>query len=143
MGRYSPAQFRSGRSPARLPEFRPGATDLQPGEVLRRGQQITSNDGRYRVVFQTDGNVVLYETGTGRAIWATNTPGSQAQQFIMQTDGNLVLYAGTSTQPSAALWAAGTQGHPGTFAILQDDGNFVLYSGSQALWSSRSSRWRA
>jgi hypothetical protein len=132
MPRYSPAQF---RSPVRMPELRPGATDLQPGEVLQRGQQITANNSRFVFVFQTDGNVVLYVDG--RAVWATGTNGSNAQQLIMQTDGNLVLYGPGATVAGNAIWSSGTQGHPGAFAVLQDDSNFVVYDGAQPLWATK------
>lgn len=119
-----------------LPERRIGAagsvgSDLHAGESLRRGQQITSNSGRFTLSFQTDGNLVLY--AGQRAIWSSGTAGSAAQTLIMQTDGNLVLYGASNS----ALWASNTAGNQGAFAVLQDDGNFVVYIGQQSLWSSR------
>jgi len=128
MPRYTPRQY---GSPVPLPRALSGATDLQPGESIHRGQQVTSNDGKSVLRFQADGNVALYVNG--RAVWSTRTSGSSAQELRMQSDGNLALYdAG-----GLALWASGTHGYPGAFAVLQDDGNFVIYSGTQSLWSSR------
>ena len=53
----------------------PSATgnDMQPGEVLLPGASITSANGRYRFVYQSDGNLVLYEGGN--PLWASNTWG--------------------------------------------------------------------
>jgi hypothetical protein len=120
-----------------LPERRLGSTDLHAGESLRRGQQVSSNNRQYTLVFQTDGNVVIY---AGNAVrWATNTAGSAAQTLIMQTDGNLVLYDASNR----AIWASNTAGNQGAFAVLQDDGNFVVYLGQSPLWSARAAELAA
>lgn len=41
---------------------------------LSPGQQITSPDGRFRLVQQGDGNLVIYDLDD-RVVWATNTGG--------------------------------------------------------------------
>ena len=41
--------------------------DMQPGEALYPGESIWSANGRYRFIYQTDGNLVLY--GPGGALW--------------------------------------------------------------------------
>ena len=64
--------------------------DLQPGEVLAAGASISSTDGRYSLVYQGDGNLVLY--GPAGAMWASNTDGKPVGSVIMQGDGNLVIY---------------------------------------------------
>ena len=38
--------------------------DMQPGEVLNPDQSIMSASGRYRFVYQGDGNLVLYDGGS-------------------------------------------------------------------------------
>ncbi|AFC28446.1 mannose-binding lectin [Paenibacillus mucilaginosus 3016] len=45
---------------------------LLPGEKLTAGQMLVSNNGRFALVMQTDGNLVLYQDG-GNPIWDTNT----------------------------------------------------------------------
>ena len=63
------------------------AVALQPGE------QLISADGKWKVVFQTDG---IYNPDSGRNIGVTNSsPGRAA----MQGDGNFCLYtqAGVGT----------------------------------------------
>jgi hypothetical protein len=118
--------------PAGLPTG-PTATGarMQPGETLPPGQQITSASGRYRFVYQGDGNLVLYDGG--RATWASNTAGKPTGVCIMQGDGNLVIY----TPGPHAIWASNTAGHNGSGLVLQDDGNVVIYdTGGHALWST-------
>lgn len=107
------------------------ANRLNPNGRLLSGASISSEDGRFSLVMQGDGNLVLYRSGAG-ALWATGTTGKQAAFAVMQNDGNLVLY----TPNGAPVWASGT-GTPGSVLILQDDGNLVIYApGSKAIWAS-------
>ncbi|MBV9157999.1 MAG: hypothetical protein JO097_17170 [Acidobacteriaceae bacterium] len=102
-------------------------------QQLEISEQLLSSNNYLNVILQADGNLVLYRTQFGHALWASNTPGSPVNHVIMQGDGNLVAYSAEGT----AYWATGTQGHPGAWAFLQDDGNFVVYdSGNNALWAS-------
>ena len=106
---------------------------MLPGQTLVPGQQIASAGGRYRVVYQGDGNLVLYDGG--RATWASNTSGKPTGVCIMQGDGNLVIYS-----PGKAQWASNTWGHNGASLALQDDGNAVIYDpGGHALWATNTS----
>lgn len=104
---------------------------LASGGVLGRGQQITSCNGRLRLVHQTDGNVVLYDQ-VGWT-WQTGTGGrTDTTGLAMQPDGNLVLYASTG-----AIWFSRTAGHNNARLVLQDDGNLVIYNtAGQAVWST-------
>jgi outer membrane lipoprotein-sorting protein len=95
--------------------------DMQPGEVLNPGQSIKSASGRYTFVYQTDGNLVLYDDGT--PLWASATDGRPVGRCIMQSDGNLVIY-GPGGQP---FWSSNTWQHPGSRLVVQDDGNVVIY----------------
>ena len=100
-------------------------------EGLGSGQSVTSCDGRFGLVMQTDGNVVLYVNGN--PLFDTHTNGKGGAAFIMQGDGNLVLY---STQ-GCAIWASNTAGNPGATLAVQDDGNLVIYdTNGHPLWSS-------
>jgi lysophospholipase L1-like esterase len=94
-------------------------------------QFLRSGDGRYRLVMQHDGNLVLYGPST-RALWASNTVGSNADHLRMQGDGNLVIY-GPGDRP---VWSSNTAGHPNSFLTVQNDGNVVIYSNGQAIWST-------
>lgn len=107
---------------------------LVAGEALGVGQRIQSASGRYVLILQPDGNLVLYDAHTNTALWHTHTYGSVANQLFMQPDGNLVLYA----PGSVALWHTHTYRYPGASLLVQDDGNLVLYGADgTALWSVR------
>ena len=104
---------------------------LNAGRRLLAGQAIVSPNGRYRLVYQSDGNLVLYDLTGGTARWFTGTSGAPGQ-VALQGDGNLVIYSAGN----AALWFTGTPGNPGAFLAVQSDGNLVLYSpAGAALWT--------
>jgi len=106
---------------------------LQPYQQLDINDQLLSDNGLLNLILQADGNLVLYRTEFGHALWASSTEGLPVNHVIMRGDGNLVAYSADGT----AHWATATDGHPGAWAFLQDDGNFVVYgSGNNALWAS-------
>jgi hypothetical protein len=109
------------------------ADRLLPYQQLDKNDQLLSVNGFLNLILQADGNLVLYRTEFGHALWASNTEGLPVDHLIMQGDGNLVAYSANGT----ADWETATQGHPGAWAFLQDDGNFVVYdSGNNVLWAS-------
>jgi len=111
---------------------RPGMAKsiLSSSQILYKGEFIQSPNGRYKLVLQTDGNLVLYDKK--KAMWSTGTNGKNVKKLVMQSDGNLVLY-GTN----GPVWATNTSGNRGAYLILQDDGNLVIY---KAVWSSSTAR---
>ena len=115
----------------------PGCGLVDIGTELRPGQVKASCNGRFQLIHQADGNVVLYELADGLVPrWASWTHGRASSSLVMQTDGNLVLYG-----PSGALFHTHTYGLPGTVAFVQDDGNFVLYApGGRPVWASNTGR---
>jgi hypothetical protein len=103
---------------------------LTNSQQLTAGKSISSNNGRYTLIMQGDGNLVLYSPS--RAVWASNTDGKAGNRVIMQGDGNLVLYS-----PSRAVWASNTDGKGASALVLQDDGNLVIYKpNGTATWAS-------
>lgn len=107
------------------------ADRLNPNESLPIGSAITSQDGRFTLNMQGDGNLVLYGPG-GKYRWDSATHGQSVTQTVMQGDGNFVIYG-----PGGALWASGTHGHPGAWLVVQNDGNLVIYDPSgNALWAT-------
>jgi len=103
---------------------------LNPDQSLNVDNSLISQDGRFKLVLQQDGNLVLYVPG-GAARWATATDGRKVSRAIMQADGNFVLYGPDGKD----VWASGTDGHPGAFLTLQNDGNLVIYGPSGPLWT--------
>lgn len=103
---------------------------LSAGQYLCPGEEITSSSGpagppnTYRLILQTDGNLVEYSQF--KALWASNTAGQTVQDAVMQGDGNLVIYTPSGTP----IWASGTSGHPGSHLVLQGDANAVIYTTS-------------
>lgn len=108
-----------------------GCGVLQPGATLLANQSLASCDGRFHLVMQGDGNLVLYKGSL--VLWHTGTHGRGGQRAVMQGDGNFVLY----TAANVPLFHTGTHGRASASLRLQDDGNLVVYQGVTPLWSSR------
>ncbi|HEY4014912.1 MAG TPA: hypothetical protein VGM06_16330 [Polyangiaceae bacterium] len=110
---------------------------LQSGRALVRGQAAMSVDGRFRLIMQDDGNLVMYFGTT--ALWGAGTFGTAAWIAVMQTDGNLVIYDNNMH----ALWASNEVSYfqytEGASLSIQNDGNLVIYgnaAGSQVNWTA-------
>lgn len=72
---------------------------LLQGESLSNDQYISSPNGKYRLIMQTDGSLVMYRSD-GSVRYRMEKYGTFA---IMQHDNNFVEYRGTT-----ALWNTGT-----------------------------------
>ena len=94
---------------------------LPSGSALQVNDDVVSPDGRYQLILQSDGNLVLYD-GSHKALWASNTNNQAVSQCIMQTDGNLVIYGFPGP-----LWSSKTAGNTESYLRVQDDGNTVIY----------------
>lgn len=113
-----------------VPPPQPGRDTLVRGESLQVNQTKFSPDGRYRLLMQTDGNLVLYAVG-GRALWHTATHGTGATRATLQHDGNLVLY----TSAGVPKWHTATHGTAADRLVVRNDANLVLYGPSgQVFW---------
>jgi hypothetical protein len=106
---------------------------LQVGGSLRPGETLSSPTGEYTLVYQNDGNLVLYRSADGFAVWDTKTTGKATGFVLMQWDGNFVVYGPGGDE---AWWASGSNScgsavvvqDDGSLAVVvQDDGNLVLY----------------
>lgn len=102
-------------------------SELDENQALHIGDSLLSYDGRFWLVLQGDGNLVLYSPN--RALWSTQTQGKGGVNLIMQNDGNLVLYRADWTP----VWSSNTANAGGGSKLIpQTDGNLVTYSPS---WS--------
>jgi hypothetical protein len=75
---------------------RPETDTLLGGESLLPGQALVSSDGRYRAVFQTDCNFVVFDTAGGLPVWTTGTQMKSMAAGLMQIDaidGVIRLYS--------------------------------------------------
>lgn len=120
----------SGRRLSRPASYAAGSVMLV-GQSLRR-QSLTSQSGTCTLVYQDDGNLVLYRYGLDRAVWASHTQGASVGELVLQADGNLVLY----DREGRAVWATGTDGRPAARLTLRDEARVVLEAvdGSE-LWA--------
>lgn len=102
---------------------------LYSGQILLKGQQLTSPNGIYKAIMQNDGNFVLY--GKNNALWSTDTV-ANGDYLIMQEDGNLNIYVSCNF----ATWSSNTQ-FSGDYLVCQDDGNLVIYNEyNEPVWST-------
>lgn len=118
----------------------PAAKPIPPGMVfegftLLRDNSLYSENKRYRLSLQNDGNLVLYRGDgvTSVSRWATGTNGKAVEKAVFQNDGNLVLY-GYNGRP---IWASNSNGKGGHYLFMQNDGNLVIYSTiNKPIWAS-------
>lgn len=106
------------------------AQNIYPGQELIKNSSYHSPTKNYYLVFQDDGNLVLYPKRSNTAVWDSKTS-NIGQKAMFQQDGNLVVYNGNNS----AVFSTKTQNR-GTILKVQDDGNLVVYNNNNATWSS-------
>lgn len=99
------------------------AGTMVSGEQWQPGDFVRSPDGRFVLVFQDDGNLVLYESG-GVPRWESRTRGVAPGFLLMQFDGNLVIYDAWD----GAAWSTGTHNFPGAYLAVQNNGEAAIYN---------------
>ncbi len=99
-------------------------TDYKASDEIRK----YSPNMKYCLIFQSDGNLVLYPTGRDSAEWSSKTYGNPSAVLSIQKDGNVVIYSDSTK--SNALWAAGTYGsdNKSTFLTADDNGYVAVYT---------------
>lgn len=111
--------------------YRDSRLSLSSRQLLP-GASFRSDDSRYRLTLQTDGNLVLYDDRVREALWSTGTTGIRPRELILQTDGNLVLY----DTAGCARWASGSGGNTNSYLVVQTDANVVIYRpDGRAAWN--------
>lgn len=100
---------------------------LAAGSSLTAGQYLRSPSGRYRLVMQPDGDLVLLDGAS--KVWSIGSVGA-GRRLVLQADGNLVVVG------DAGLgWQTATTGFDGSELVVQDDGNVVVSSRGLATWA--------
>lgn len=117
-------------------------TDFLPEGSYSRGLTLNSLNGRYRMAFQPDGNLVVYDGN--KPIWASGTADATLKNpflatkdpiiLAVQSDGNLVLY----DKNNKPVWATNKNNGDRPIRLrMQNDSNLVMYNSSmQPIWSS-------
>lgn len=108
---------------------------LYQGSTLKQGDSLISSNNRFKAVYQTDGNFVIYNS-TNRPLWASNTSYNEiwrkSNRLIMQSDGNLVIYNNRTP-----IWASNTSGSNGLYIIMKNNGKLVIYTANnRVVWST-------
>ena len=104
------------------------------GAILKIGESLTSSNGKAKAIMQSNGNLVIYCTRTGKPIWSSNTAGHEISYgATFQRDGNLVLY----DTAKKVRFAANVYDKGGAMLIMQNDANLVIYTFYwKAVWST-------
>jgi hypothetical protein len=108
---------------------------LEQDAYLTQSESIRSPNGKYILVYQTDGNLCLYNTSGGGGIWcsmAVHSPG----KLVLQGDGNLVAYDASGIP----VWSTNTQGQgnsPYSLKIQNDRNVELTDSSGTVLWSTQ------
>jgi hypothetical protein len=111
------------------------ADTLSANQSLLANEKLTSSDGSYTFNVQSDGNLVLRNSG-GTALWVSRSNGTSGNRLTMQGDGNLVLYTNSGT----AVWKTATSGSNAIKVVMQSDGNLVMRTSTgSAVWSTGTS----
>ena len=102
--------------------------------MLKKGELISSKNGRHTLEMQQDGNLVLYRRN--KPIWASNTTSSG--HYLMFSGANLAVY----DQNDTVLWyKVGDDASPSSNQFMvQNDGNLVLANYIDIFWSTGTSQ---
>lgn len=96
---------------------------------LNPGESIYSNDGRFQMKMQTDGNLVVYDRVRGNALWSIYGLGatlSAGSGLWMQQDGNLVVYKNNTASAANVVWSSGTNGTGADYVVVANDGKILI-----------------
>jgi hypothetical protein len=97
--------------------------------------------GNSRLVFQPDGNLVIYAIDSGQAAWSSNSHNRGGTRLEFQADGNLVIYNANGYGIwSSNTWASCNGSGYQKILTFQQDGNLVIYCTYQntmsAIWAT-------
>src|SRR5262245_14410814 len=113
--------------------FRNSQTGLLSRQILP-GQSIDSDNGWFRLMYGSDGDLALIDMRNQKVLWATNTRGTTPGQVLLQDDGNLVVLDAAGVR----RWESGTAGNPNAYLVVRGDGNLVIYGlDGQVIWTAR------
>ncbi|TDX78467.1 D-mannose binding lectin [Rathayibacter sp. PhB151] len=126
-------------SASRAPAWSAGAgTTAEPphdtlgtGGSLAPGDQLTSKNGLFRAVMQTDGDLV--GSGPSGVIWHTGTHGA-GNRFVLQNDGDAVVLGADGS----VKWTSGTSDD--TLTVQLDDSGVLMLVDDEGdlAWDSQS-----
>lgn len=99
------------------------------------GCNTSVSSSSVQLIFQCDGNLVLYRNSDHHALWASGTSGrANTPNTVQWTHINGMGRISIETGWATVCEAGGGDG--ATTAVVQDDGNFVAYGSGGAVWAS-------
>lgn len=104
---------------------------LVAGEKLEVNEVLVSNNRKYKLIMQENGDLVLY-SGINIPMWSSFTAGQAITTLVLEKNGELVLYG----EQGKIFWKTETSGNANAYLLLQDDGNLVLCNNGRAIWST-------
>ena len=120
-----------------------GNAMLPPFQVMSAGQYLQSPNGQYKLIFQEDANLVLYQGG--QALWVADENAAYSQTTSLNTNkGTSSAYNRGTLEVMDYIrkrrWNASPSTYPAddryrVYCVLQDDGNIVLTI-FKPLWQS-------
>ncbi|MDI2027066.1 DUF4241 domain-containing protein [Saccharopolyspora sp. TS4A08] len=120
LGDYALADFATGH-------------EMRVGQTLRR-ESLTSPNGRFSLVHQDDGNVVLYDNESLRAWWASDTCGADTAFCALRETDGLTLFSPQGRR----IWRSGAT-RPAAALAVRDDGDVVITDvDGETVWSTGS-----
>ena len=106
------------------------------GETLEINRSLYSENGKYQVKMQSDGNLVIYSGAT--AIWQSGTSGLGYARLRLESTNVLTVYL---YDQNKVVWKTAASTRPALGLVMQNDGNLVMYDTSKAsMWQSGTKR---
>ncbi|MFE5239947.1 MULTISPECIES: tyrosinase family protein [unclassified Streptomyces] len=105
---------------------------MYPGDTLRSGDSISSGDGRYRLAYESDGNLALYQDGERTPRWSSRTQGRPPGMCVMQMDGDLTI----DDADGQRVWSLGVDGRGNRLRLTGDGALEVTGLSGAIAWQS-------
>ncbi|MER5281632.1 hypothetical protein ABT025_38880 [Streptomyces sp. NPDC002809] len=105
---------------------------MHPGDTLRSGDSISSGGGRYRLVYETDGNLVLYQDGERTPRWSSQTQRRSPGMCVMQMNGDLTI----DDADGQRVWSLGLNGRGNRLRLTEDGALEVTDLPGEIAWRS-------
>lgn len=109
---------------------------LNADEYLEMGQRLTSQNGKFRLIFQGDHNLCLYTDGFVGPLWSRVSEGrdQHPSQVIMRADDD--LWYGEAGQREWTSTTRRKKGNGDAYLKLEDNGTLTIRSDGLTIWSS-------
>ncbi len=107
---------------------------LSAGSSLKTNEGLISKNKKYKLVLQSDGNMVLKSNTS--IIWQSLTTAKNIK-LDYNLSGDLTL---TDTDSNTVIWNSKTPNWKTTSLQITDDGNFALYNDKDIIWSALTGR---